>query len=776
MKRAAGVILVALLVLMAWWLLGAGLGSDGPTEPASVMQDVDAPALPRPSVAEVQPLAPPPGTSAPVATPEPPVARASAPRQVIDGLLGLEEDQLHVSGRVLDSSGRPIAGAHVLLVQDLWGVEGDYHEAKEDLAVTGADGRFRLSRAGSAAVEELRVIVRAEGWPPWFGRLEPVGGGDVVLGVFDWLSLRLVFDDGEPVAGALVQYENPGRDRQRESDEDVEPLVTVGRSDADGRLALPVFDSRRDLSLFIEHELHAGRHEVPLAEWRRDPAHFLWTLAVPRGAVCELQLLGWPGSWPPGTAWLSLDLTPYEGQGDALRLRDSVYWDSDSQRLQARIVDGRARLAHLDAPAYRVALGQYGDDDVLVDPWVPVPGLTTWTHATPPVPPEYRAPLDVDLVITGEDADAAWSSLEWTMTATDAQKRREEHRFARPGNMSFGTRFEGPVTLQIAGLGPAGERTGVPPNASYRFELAASAVLAATGGVRADLTAIQPPPDTEDARLVFWGKPGDSRIIEGLEGHGLPLGTFRVSIRVPGVDDRPQQATIEPDVTAVVHALPAPPPTDGLLRGRVHIRGDNGWMRITRVAFDGEPSYWGESGLEALGALSFADRRPVGTCRGRVTIGHVTAPESRRELADPGQLGLYIYDELPCSAPFECEIRAGQTTDIDVEVDASDLCEVHVTAPTLVEARRAGQPVSERWNIRLLRAGSTEEQSSGPVGRWTDAGVTLVAAPGAWRIESKCWPENESVEAGPLAADFEVLEGVTSLDVVLQPAPPAAPR
>jgi hypothetical protein len=434
-------------------------------------------------------------------------------------------------------------------------------------------------------------------------------------------------------------------------------------------------------------------------------------------------------------------------------------------------VDGRARVAHLDAPAYRVTLGQYGDDEVLADPWVPVPGLTTWTHATPPVPPEWREPLAVELVVAGAGAAAAWSGPEWTMVATDAHEHRSERRYAGPGVLSFDTGFEGPVTLQLVDLGPAGERTGVSPNGHYRFELAASDVLAATGGVRAELTAIQPPPDTEDARLIVWPLPNANGLsLQGLEGHGLPLGPCRVSIRVPGVDEHWQPVTIEPGVTAVVHALPAPPPTDGLLRGRVHIRGDDGWMRITRVSFDGEPSYWGESGLDALGAHSFAVRRPAGTCRGRVTIGQVTAPEARRQLADPGQLGLHIYDELPCSAPFECEIRAGQTTDIDVEVDASTLCTLHVTVPTLVAAQRAGQPVSERWSIRLLPAGAKEDQASSWVGGWTETGVTLVAAPGSWRIVSECRPEDPSRESGPYEAEVVIPEGAASLDVVLHPA------
>ncbi|HEX5011309.1 MAG TPA: carboxypeptidase-like regulatory domain-containing protein [Planctomycetota bacterium] len=776
MRRRAGVILaVAVLLLLGWWLIDEVLETDAPASTTAWPASVAAPALPAPQSSDAQSLQP---AVAADQSPAPPVpSSARAPRQVIDGLLGLDEDQLHASGRVLDPRGRPIAGVRVLLVQDLWGVEGEYFEDKEDEAVTAADGRFRLMREDWVEVDALRVVVAAEGWPPWFGRLEPVAEHDVVLGDFHWLPLRLVFEDGEAVAGAEVQFENPGRDRRERSDEDVEPLVAVGRTDADGRLALPVFDSRRDLSVFVEHELHAGRHEAPLADWRKDPAHFLWTLKVPRGAVCELQLFGWPGGWTAGASWLQLRLTPYEGQGDALHLRERVDWDPDSQSLQAGIVDGRARIAHLDAPAYRVVLAQYGDDDVLADPWVPVPGLTTWTRATPPVPPEWRAPLDVDLVITGEDVRSAWSGLEWTMTATDAHERRGERRFARPGVESFGTDFDMPVTLQLTDLGPAGERTGVPPSGLYRFELAASAVLAATGGVRADLTAIQPPPDTADAQLVFWGKPGENgRIIEGLEGHGLPVGTVRLSIRVPGVDDRPQQVTIASGFTSVVHALPAPPPTDGLLRGRVRIRGDDGWMRITRVAFDGEPSYWGESGLDALGALSFAVRRPAGTCRGRVTIGHVTAPEARRQLADPGQLGLFIYDELPCSAPFECEIRAGQTTDIDVEVDASILCTLHVTAPALVEAQLAGQPVSERWNIRLFRAGAKEEQASSWVGGWSEAGVTLIAAPGPWKVVSTCQPEDASREAGPYEAEFVIPEGAVTLDVELHPAASPAPE
>jgi RNA polymerase sigma factor (sigma-70 family) len=117
---------------------------------------------------------------------------------------GAERDSLKtvlIAGKVLGPDGKPHAGARLYL-------HTRGKPEPEPRAVTGEDGRFRLTLSAKALTGGATVIVRADGLgPDWF-RVGPGTGGE--------RTMRLVKDDvpitgrvldleGRPVAGATVR-------------------------------------------------------------------------------------------------------------------------------------------------------------------------------------------------------------------------------------------------------------------------------------------------------------------------------------------------------------------------------------------------------------------------------------------------------------------------------------------------------------------------------------------------------------------------------------------
>src|SRR5262249_18351250 len=122
----------------------------------------------------------PQAATAKAAPDEAPKAPPAAPRA--------EAAAVTVSGQVLDSDGKPFAGAKLFVVTR--------SAKKEDLAVkatTGEDGGFRVSVAQTDLDREAKLVAAATGHgPDWI----ELGKGDKVGTV----TLRLVKDD-VPVAG-----------------------------------------------------------------------------------------------------------------------------------------------------------------------------------------------------------------------------------------------------------------------------------------------------------------------------------------------------------------------------------------------------------------------------------------------------------------------------------------------------------------------------------------------------------------------------------------------
>src|SRR5262249_53510732 len=144
-----------------------------------------------------------------------------------------------------------------------------------------ADGGFHMAWKSWIDIAALRVLVAADGRPTWFGRVVLLGGSsDVVLGPARSLPLRLVFEDGKPVPDAVVRWEAPDFELGGAHSQAAADACVAGRTDQDGRLLLPVFDSRSDLSIVVVHPRCTGRHAVPLDTWRAQGAGYEWTLRV----------------------------------------------------------------------------------------------------------------------------------------------------------------------------------------------------------------------------------------------------------------------------------------------------------------------------------------------------------------------------------------------------------------------------------------------------------------------------------------------------------------
>ena len=149
----------------------------------------------------------------------------------------LRLDGVDVSGTVVDALGAPVAGARVQRVNDA------HHDYLQDVAVTGADGRFHLA----ACSLDLELRARAEGYQPSLSAY-PRRGRDGTSEVHVELRLgasgnavrgRVVDPAGRPAPYALVALlvDEDARDTQREPSTDRAPdrEAFFTRADEEGR-------------------------------------------------------------------------------------------------------------------------------------------------------------------------------------------------------------------------------------------------------------------------------------------------------------------------------------------------------------------------------------------------------------------------------------------------------------------------------------------------------------------------------------------------------------
>jgi RNA polymerase sigma factor (sigma-70 family) len=104
-----------------------------------------------------------------------------------------------VAGRVLDESGKPVAGAKL----SLWTGSGKPRAVGE----TGADGRFRFRLGKADLAGQAKLIAKAAGRGPDWVNLRNRPAGEVTLRLEKDVPIRWrVLDlEGRPVAGATVQ-------------------------------------------------------------------------------------------------------------------------------------------------------------------------------------------------------------------------------------------------------------------------------------------------------------------------------------------------------------------------------------------------------------------------------------------------------------------------------------------------------------------------------------------------------------------------------------------
>ena len=661
---------VALLVAMLAWLLVDGGARAAPDRSAAtataaphVLADLPQSAT-APNATEL-PAAPESATPAPIV---PPVPRA---HRAWDGLVSLDDDGLGINSRVLDFGGRPIAGARLLLVSESWGVDSGLSLDEEDRATTDADGRFQLSWDQRLDLAELRLYVAADGWPPWIGRIAPVGdGSDIVLGPVQSLALRLVFEDGGPVADALVRWEVPTW--QLAGDVDLSAFTDVGRTDERGWLLLPVPLARADVSLVVQHALHVGRHLVPLAEWRAQGASEPVTITLPRGAALELLLDDWSDAVLEATPFVSLNLEAYERAPDgSLVLEKLSMFARDAGGRGASVQDGRALATNLIAPAYRVTLWSWGNQVVLNECWAPPPGITTWHHATPQPDSTWQRRFAVEFAASEGNLDDAWGGLTWHLQATRGQAQTTTRVNDPSQRLWLPLNGDGPVTLRLLELGDAGVRENVPGEGTYRFVIDPAVTRATSGRLRVDFSALARPPRDKDVGLSIRPEGGDQMdATHRSEVGGIPPGPCQVWIRAPGVEVSSQPVVITAGQTTVL-AAHAETQHFGTVRGRVLVHGNDDWLRLAEVRFRSTGTGDLADGLRQLGLQSFTAQLEPGHYTGEVHVGRLGgAEECARSFVDVTMLPLWNWRDADLVGHFEADVRLGEITDVVVEVDA----------------------------------------------------------------------------------------------------------
>jgi protocatechuate 3,4-dioxygenase beta subunit len=121
-----------------------------------------------------------------------------------------------VTGRVVDETGRPLAGARIRVTataEDTMGVMNLFRPAE---GLTGKDGRYVLD--GAAPEEEGRVLARLEGFVDGASPTFKVSSGaltrapDVVLLTGAAVDLTVTDPDGRPLAGARVEVNVDAKD------------------------------------------------------------------------------------------------------------------------------------------------------------------------------------------------------------------------------------------------------------------------------------------------------------------------------------------------------------------------------------------------------------------------------------------------------------------------------------------------------------------------------------------------------------------------------------
>jgi protocatechuate 3,4-dioxygenase beta subunit len=134
----------------------------------------------------------------------------SAEKKLAEPAKDKEKGPIEVDGRVLDSDGKPAAGAKVYLL-------GSKRTSAEAIATADKEGKFRFTANPEDAGFDGRVVAVGEGHAPDWIDLARCGEGEVTLRLRKDdvpFTGRVVTLENQPVVGATVEAERVGKQAQ----------------------------------------------------------------------------------------------------------------------------------------------------------------------------------------------------------------------------------------------------------------------------------------------------------------------------------------------------------------------------------------------------------------------------------------------------------------------------------------------------------------------------------------------------------------------------------
>lgn len=191
-----------------------------------------------------------------------------------------------IAGRVIDRKGRPVPSAGVHVVESLDPLDGRSArlEGQKPDAVSGADGQFALQDLASGL--PLNLLVRAPGHlPAGLRNVRPPNSKPlmVLLEAAAQLRGQVVSAEGEPVAGASVDFIWEATVPDRPDRKTGPPIERSATSDRDGRFELRDLPTgTASVSAWAQGHLPAEGREVTIP-WP-DPDREL-VLTLERGTV-----------------------------------------------------------------------------------------------------------------------------------------------------------------------------------------------------------------------------------------------------------------------------------------------------------------------------------------------------------------------------------------------------------------------------------------------------------------------------------------------------------
>lgn len=650
--------------------------------------------------------------------------RAPEPPPALMQRLDLERDGHGVAGRVLDTSGRAIAGAQVSLLVPGWGRSGDQELQPASTLVTGSDGTFALALSPQHDPARARVAVRAPGYGPWFGRLVVAGGSDdVVLAAPRRLLLHVHFEDGSPAVGAEVQLARETVDPDwigRPHATHDEQTWFTSTTDEEGRAWLALPSGATWTLVRVAHPECGASRRVDLIG---DADPFEAEIELRRAPSVEVVLEGDFDAWAAVGQRPSVELQALEFDA-AGELVLKFHELGGVVRYMHPVVDGRALFEDVPSTPWRVALGvangqwrNTGAPELLLDHFTPTAGRSVLRLPLPPPPP-----FDPDdgWLVQGTVVDAngepilsdrrPWGRLPSILIEDDMGRSTD----ASVDQLVRGTYvgLSPPLRVSFQGWPSGPQQADVRPGTPVHLLVDEAALRARTATVTLDLAGI---PVADHARVGLELSREDDRWVwadDPAEVGGLLPGEWRWRLSGQPVEpDEGRMTLLAGDVQRLV-ARPATPreaeaqPPHAVLQGSVTILGDDPWVLPWRVEYEpGDPQSEPSVDPATAGSLvvshgAFRGALPPGRHRLRAVARRALQPE---RLTDRGLRpeDAWSTADVSLASPWvELALADGELRDITLEVDARQLgllfVEVFVEGVPLAQAGTDELPLEAR--------------------------------------------------------------------------------